>query len=374
MLKVHVIQAEYGDCLILEHGTSSKSRYILIDGGPATIYQMHLRRKLQEIRSAGGRLDLAVLSHVDDDHIAGLLDLMADLQQQRHDGVAETIDIAALWHNSFSQTLGQDVETRFRQLMQKAAAPRELRPFSSIKERSIGQGDALTQCANALHLPLNSEFSPQGLVCVDEAPDAITFGSLRLRVVGPTQKNLEMLKKKWLTWLKKQEKTSLTRGPVRATEDVLKSDESVPNLSSIMLLAEADDKTILLTGDGRWNDLLRGLAQANLLDIDGKLHVDVLKLPHHGSQRNVSRKFFATVTADRYVICANGRDDNPDLNTLKWIVEIAREAGRPIEILVTKSTDSTRRLKEKYDPAKYTYRLIELDPHENAMTIALAPE
>ena len=183
---------------------------------------------------------------------------MADLQQQRHDGVAETIDIAALWHNSFSQTLGQDVETRFRQLMQKAAAPRELRPFSSIKERSIGQGDALTQCANALHLPLNPEFSPQGLVCVDEAPDAIAFGSLRLRVVGPTRKNLETLKKRWLTWLKKQEKRSLTREPSRATEDVLKSDESVPNLSSIMLLAEADDKTILLTGDGRWNDLLRG--------------------------------------------------------------------------------------------------------------------
>ena len=40
MLKLHLVQAEHGACLIVEHGTSSNPRYILIDGGPATMRQL----------------------------------------------------------------------------------------------------------------------------------------------------------------------------------------------------------------------------------------------------------------------------------------------------------------------------------------------
>jgi hypothetical protein len=372
MLKLHLVQAEHGDCLILEHGTSSNPRYILIDGGPATIYQEHLRRKLLEMGAAGGRLDLAILSHVDDDHIVGLLDLMAELRRQRDRGEAETIGIEALWHNTFSQTLGGDVEGRFKALMQDALTPRGGMTFSNRAERSIGQGDELTHFADELHIPINLGFTPQRLVCVDEAPDPIPLGDLSLRVVGPTRKNMENLRKTWLKWLAAQEKRIRVRDPLRAAQAAREADTSIPNLSSIMLLAEAEGQTILLTGDGRWDDLLQGLAQASLLGPDGKLHVNVLKLPHHGSQRNVTRKFFDTVTADRYVICANGKDDNPDLTTLKWMVEAARQAGRAIEILVTNATDSTRQLVEEYTPDEYGYRLVEMEPHEDAMTVKLA--
>jgi len=34
MLTLHIIQAEYGDCLILEYGIQPNPKYILIDGGP----------------------------------------------------------------------------------------------------------------------------------------------------------------------------------------------------------------------------------------------------------------------------------------------------------------------------------------------------
>ena len=34
MMKVHVVQAEYGDCLILESETGKNSTTLLIDGGP----------------------------------------------------------------------------------------------------------------------------------------------------------------------------------------------------------------------------------------------------------------------------------------------------------------------------------------------------
>ena len=371
VFKLHIIQADYGDCLLLEYGTAADPGYILIDGGPASVYQTHLRQRLQAINAAGAKLDLAVLSHVDEDHIAGLLDFLSELQQQRADGVAEPIAIGALWHNSFAGSLGADVEKRFRTLRQGTALRCALPTNTDLRARSISQGDELTQLPTSLQIPLNPEFATHGLVCVDDAQPAIPLRNLRLSVVGPTQKNLQALRKKWLKWLKEQEMQRTLPAVAYTPEALVKADESVPNLSSIMLLAAAEGKTILLTGDGRGDDLLRGLAQANLLDTNGCLHVNVLKMPHHGSQRNVSKKFLATITADTYIICANGKDDNPDLKTLQWIVETAKAQGRTVELIVTNPTDSTRQLRMLDDPAVYGYQLLEMAPPADLLTVDL---
>ncbi|MFQ5340094.1 MAG: caspase family protein [Anaerolineae bacterium] len=374
MFKLHVVQAEHGDCLILEYATPASPRYLLIDGGPATIYQDHLRGELEKIRDDGGKLDLVMLSHVDDDHVNGLLDLMDELIEQRESGSRETIAVAALWHNTFSQTLGDDVEDRFRTLMDEAGAARDLMPFSNTADRSIRQGDELTQVAGALDIEINPEFDPRRLISVGDTPGPIELANLRLRIVGPTAENLESLRQEWDEWLEEQERRTLARDPELAERALRAADQSIPNLSSIMCLAEADGKTILLTGDGRGDHLLQGLQQANLLEPDGRFHVDILKVPHHGSVRNVTQEFFETVTADTYVICANGKHDNPDLVTLKWIVEAAREQGRTIEIFVTNATDSTRQIATERDPDDYGYRLAEMEPGAHAMILDLTAQ
>jgi hypothetical protein len=373
MFKLHIVQAKQGDCLILEYGTQAEPKYILIDGGPAAIYKTHLRDELRRIKEAKGKLDVAVLSHVDDDHVRGLLDLMAELQQQRDDGAPETISIGELWHNSYSQTVGDEIENRFRMLVKDLGPLSDIMGDSDAVDRNISQGDRLTRSAAALGIPINP-FTLEHPICVDDAPAPITFDNLRLQVVGPTNKNLEKLRKDWLAWLKAQEKRAQERDLAVAEKAAIKADESVPNLSSIMLLAEAAGKTILFTGDGRGDDLLQGLGQAGLLSPEGKLHVDVLKLPHHGSVRNVTREFFKTITADTYAISANGDDGNPDLTTLTWIVEAAKEQAREIEIVVTNTTDSTRQLVQAYAPDQYGYRLITMPPKAHVLTLELASD
>jgi beta-lactamase superfamily II metal-dependent hydrolase len=373
MLNLYVIQAEEGDCLILEHGTPQCPRFLLIDGGPDTIYDAHLRPVLQGIREAGHNLELVVLSHVDDDHVNGLLDMVAELQQQRDSGVPETMPVGELWHNTFSQTVGGDVETRFRSLVEGAVVARSVAGRSARAGRSIRQGDELTRFAVGLQIPINPGFPPQHLICLDDQPDPLRLGDLTLRVVGPTRSNLERLRRKWLKWLEQNEKPILSRDPNEAAAAVRKADNSVPNLSSIMLLAEADGTKVLLTGDGRGDHLLDGLAQAGLLDPEGRLHVDVLKVPHHGSSRNANRVFFQTVTADTYVVSANGKHDNPDLAVLRWIVETAREDERPITVYATNATDSTRQLQEERDPEEFGYRLITMARGDHAMVLELSP-
>jgi hypothetical protein len=366
MLRLRVVQADYGDCFILEFGTRKHPRYGLIDGGPRGVYKKHLRSELQSITKSGGHLDLTVLTHIDDDHVKGLLDLMGELITQEKQGGAQTITIDTLWHNTFSQTVGTDIQNRLMTMAVSRAIQEQslilLAQPDEITARNVPQGDELTRDAVSLDIPINKSFKVDQPICVDNAVKAAVFGNLKVQILGPSRANLENLRKDWLAWLEKQ-----------GTRDLLApSDQTIPNLSSIMFLVRAGKKTILFTGDGRSDDLLEGLRHANLLDLHGNLHVDILKVPHHGSARNVSKDFFKVVTADRYVISANGRDNNPDLDTLKWIVEAAHDQGRQIEIVCTNVTSSTTQIQALYKPNEYGYCLVELTPDENSLVIELA--
>jgi beta-lactamase superfamily II metal-dependent hydrolase len=370
MFKLHIVQADHGDCYLLEYGEACSPRAVLVDGGPSSIYDLHLRHALEEQRERGGKLSLMVLTHIDDDHIAGLLKLMIELRHQRMAGLAETIGIEQIWHNTFSQVAGDEVEHRFATLARQASGTRGLSPLPEETSRSVRQGDELTQHAVALRIPINAAFGPYAPITVEKAQQPPRFDNLTLHVLGPNQKMLEKLRKAWLKWLREQEKR--LQAGTRGLVEMVDIDQSVPNLSSIMLLAEADGKTILMTGDGTSDQVLQGLQQANLLDADGRLHVDILKLPHHGSQRNVKKCFLARITADHYIISANGRHHNPDFTTLRWIVETAKAARRAIDIYVTNATDSTRQLTLDYPPERYGYRLHIMPPEAHAMTLALA--
>ena len=101
MFNIYAIQALHGDSFLLEYGTTGEVRYILIDGGPATVYTNHLRPALQDIVRAGAHLDLVVLTHTDDDHVAGLLDLFNELATQHKQDTKPLIGVSAVWMNSF---------------------------------------------------------------------------------------------------------------------------------------------------------------------------------------------------------------------------------------------------------------------------------
>ena len=88
-----------------------------------------------------------------------------------------------------------------------------------------------------------------------------------------------------------------------------------------------------------------GLETAGKLAAGGTLELDVLKLPHHGSIRNVDHDFFTRLPARHYVISADGRDGNPESAALEAIA--ASRADDDFEIHLTNHTgkgDLTQRL------------------------------
>jgi hypothetical protein len=363
VFRFHVVQAEYGDALLLEYGTANSPRFILIDGGPPGTYDNHLRSVLADVRRIAPKLELAVLSHVDNDHVTGLLDYFAELQAQP----ADLPRPDALWHNAFADAIDPDGTIRPRLAALLTATRSAAMPATALAVNGISEGRTLRVRAAAARVPVNPTV-PTGLVTVDTLVDEVRFGNLSLRVVGPTKANLAKLQKQWKDWLKKHEDELDQDAPMVLAN----SDQSVPNLSSIMLFARADERTILLTGDGRSDHLLEGLEAAGLLDHKGNLHVDVLKLAHHGSERDVTKKFFSQVTADTYVASANGRDGNPDINTLLWIVEAAKAEGRRFTLVVTNRTPSVAQLVKRHPPETSSYTLTILPATRHAQVLELS--
>jgi hypothetical protein len=184
----------------------------------------------------------------------------------------------------------------------------------------VKQGRELAKLLPALKLGGNKPF--QGLVQRRKNAKAVTIGPLTLTVVGPNEDNVALLRNDWakkvVAVIAKEKKKSRTAAVVADYVD-----NSPYNLSSIVLLAECDGKTMLLTGDGRGDHTLDELAKAGLLE-KGKLKVDLLKLPHHGSSRNVEQSYFDAIRATHYVISADGNYSNPDVDTLEMI-----SAARP---------------------------------------------
>ena len=85
IFSLDVRRARKGDCLLLHYGTKTKPRLMLIDGGPSGVYKPHLEPRIQEIRKKRKlddvdplTVDLMMVSHVDDDHARGLLDLTGE--------------------------------------------------------------------------------------------------------------------------------------------------------------------------------------------------------------------------------------------------------------------------------------------------------
>ena len=234
----------------------------------------------------------------------------------------------------------------------------ELPAISALK--GISEGRDLTKLAHNLNIPINSQFEGNPIVVGEGEYNIIELGNIKFHILGPTQKSLECLKKIWADWESQLLQAEATIHDFQAMQAL---DSSITNLSSVMFLMEAEGKRLLFSGDGLGDNIIESLSKRELLDSQGRLHVDILKVPHHGSERNVSEQFFETVTADVYVISANGRDDNPSFLTLKWIIENGQKNNRNITIVATNKTENIEKAQQIYDPKKFQYKFMFLEPH-----------
>jgi len=236
--------------------------------------------------------------------------------------------------------------------------------LESLIMKGYQQGTDLAKMAKSLKIPINEGFGE--LIEVEHNVKSASLNNINLRILGPTMKNLEKLRKEWNDWFNKKQQTGKTESRL-----IQILDKSVPNLASIMFLAEIKNRKILFTGDGLGQDVVEMLSRNRMLDKNGKFHVDVLKVPHHGSDRNTSQEFFSIVYAEYYMISANGRDDNPSLDTLRWIINVGKDIKKTRKIVFTNMTPNIKKVISESDEKEFNYECIFLKKKDHFLTLHL---
>ncbi|HEU0015766.1 MAG TPA: hypothetical protein VFQ45_18960 [Longimicrobium sp.] len=330
---LEALQAHKGDALLLHYGEADDPKLVVIDGGPNKTWE-GMRERLDALKDDGRpltdegklRIRLAMVSHIDDDHIHGILEMTDALLGQRKETPPD-YDITWFWHNSFDDVVGKAKTASTASVASVQGVAEDKLPDAlpvghqaKLVLQSVNQGRRLRDAIVKLGLEGNAPFD--GLVAADHPENPVDMGAgLKFTIVAPAKSEVDGLEKEWDEQLAKKKKGGAS---VQNMEAIAAAylDESAYNLSSIVVMAEADGKRMLLTGDARGDHVLKGLEAKGYLEPGKTMHVDVLKLPHHGSIRNVDRDFFERILADHYVISADGEHDNPDLDTLKLLTEI----------------------------------------------------
>ena len=367
VLSLEALPARKGDCLILYFGDRDAPRIAVIDGGPSRVYRKFLKPRLKDIRVDRGiaddqplPIDLMVVSHLDDDHIKGILKLVEAEAEIVAGGVKPRfVDVHRLWHNSFDDVLGNAASEMPQVLvaMKQWAAGEDRDDLGEILEdspeddavlASIGQGRNLRNMIRPLvgeGMQVNSPFRPEDLIQMTGTDTDVVsmFGDeLKITIIGPMRAEVDRLQREYDRYL---EKKNLGVPAAEAFLASFSKDTSVTNLSSIVMLCAAGGKSVFLTGDARGDKILNGLEERGLLTDGVSMHVDVLKVQHHGSPRSSEREFFERVMADHYVFSGNGDHGNPHPATLDMIAAARNGAPMtfhftyPIEDIDAKSED-----------------------------------
>ncbi|MBA3340974.1 MAG: MBL fold metallo-hydrolase [Gemmatimonadaceae bacterium] len=361
-MKLKIFESDMGDCLLLE---GDSGELMLCDGGMKASLKGHVRAELSKLRDAGRQLDLVYVSHVDNDHISGILQLLEDeaewrvfdLHQANGDPIREPRIprppvIKGILHNAFRDQVranNKEIENLLvasAPALYASAVPELIQAADEMQGIAAGIPEALKVSRlvspDALDIPMNK---PPGvadaatLLFAGQPGAEFVLGSMKFTLIGPTKKELASLAKGWNTWLRNnQAEVRTIRAELRQRIDDFSSGAlttspydlrdwngipdlkgvSAPNVASLMFMVEESGRRLLLTGDGQQDVILEGLKRTGFLDA-GFVHIEALKVQHHGSENNMNEDFARRVSADHYVFCGNGSHHNPEIKVIDMV-------------------------------------------------------
>lgn len=341
-----LLPAGQGDSVLIEYGDAQALRRVLVDGGPARSYGK-ISEQLGKIEPHLRYLDLLVMTHVDADHIEGVIKLINDADL--------SVEIAEVWFNGY----------------------RQLPPDDSL---GPPQGEILSALLEERRIPWNRAFSSAAVQRRGgrQLPRVDMPGGLTLTVLAPDDSALRTLRR---VWDKECRAAGIAPGSTRdalelfaaskrlspgdsylgeldvdglAAQRETEEDGSATNASSIVFLAEFGGRSVLLGGDSTPAVLTAGverlLAERNL----PVLEVDAFKLPHHGSRYNVTRDVLQLVRSPIYLVSTDSKYfKHPDPAAIARVIAYGSRGSR---IVFNYRTEITGGWSDPFLMDRYFYR------------------
>ena len=332
MFRIEFLPAQQGDAIWIEYGRRGSVHRILIDAGtPATAPL--IRQRIEALNRSDRRFDLLVVTHVDTDHIGGVLKLLTKLPAgTQFDDV---------WFNAWPQI--------------RKARSSKLGPID---------GEILSTALQKLKWPWNSQFGGAAVMLprVGAPPERTLRGGMKLTVLSPGEPQLANLRVQWKRvvhdagldpkdkdrWRKLLEKAARkgVKSSILGEPSIKKlarspfiEDTAEANGSTIALLAEFKGKSVLLAGDAFPTVLLDAVGRLCRARGIRRLKVDAFKLPHHGSAGNVSNELLAALPSSRYIFSTSGAVfGHPDDEAVARVIAAPTRGRKSLYFNYTAST------------------------------------
>lgn len=291
---VRVLKARHGDCILVSHEGEERVFNILIDGGTSTTFRHGTRQRyagalcstLDDLKAKGQRIDLAILTHIDDDHINGLIKAF-----EKPGYLGDMVK--SIWFNS------SRLITRYFEVPEIPQNNIEL--LDDDPQTSVKQGkdlEALLDEVGCVRAPL---------IMAGQTHKA---GPFTLRVLSPGREQLEKLLHVWPCDVEPGQTSAhetdyhLTLQEIWSS-DKFQSDTSVYNGSSVAFTLEAEGRRMLFLGDAHDKVVFDSLRACGYSETN-KLRLDLVKLSHHGSQYNTSNDFLGLLDSPTYIVSTDG--------------------------------------------------------------------
>lgn len=293
-MEIFNIEAYNGDCYIIKE----EDTIIMIDSG-TNLLAKKISKKLKEIE----KIDLLIITHIDNDHIGGILNLV-----RKDKNILKKFE--KIWFNSYDLT-------------EKIMNELNLIILEKQEEKSIAQGISFNKILRDMNkLEKNKKFG-----------DILSLNELEVEVLAPFDEELSIFLSNWkkqLTEEKKKEEQMMNKSSLETSysididdiDEEYKEDTSIFNKSSIVvLIRNKKGKTVLFTGDTTSNILIKALKEKKFSK-ENKLKLDLLKLPHHGSKNNLSIDFLEMIDCPNYILSTNGGSfKHPDKECISRIIK-----------------------------------------------------
>ena len=259
-MKISFLKAHYGDSIHIEH----KAHHVIIDGGPQCD---ELNAIIKDIIDKQEVIDLLVITHYDEDHILGIYKILKELSCS----VSLKDVVKAVWFNATK--LGLNGNNHYLSA-QQAVGMAELLVKNDINWISL--------------LKKKTKYNLDDTVWIE-----VLYGG-EVYTPQPEGQFLSSERCDWMTSFKELEPF--------INDDV--PDDSPTNSQSIILVLHDGERQILLSGDATPGKLYDALCQ--YIHDGNSNHFDLIKLPHHGSYRNITKEILNLVVCNDYIVSTNG--------------------------------------------------------------------
>ena len=390
-IKVKSFKAKNGDAFLLSFDNGQN---IMIDMGLPETYNDEIKNDILKIKDKNEILDLLIITHIDEDHIGGALEFITDNQDNK------IIKVNEVWHNSYKHLQFDKEKVKYIDknslsllnsiILQNTSTV----AVNGVQNISCKQGSSLASLLYKYNYSWNTLFQNNAIL----TEDCLTVKSLpqseiNIIILSPNKNKLSKLSNKWLKELKSKKyafeisdeeifddalefymkyeqdnnySTSNISSKNKCNFEILSKveerDSSVTNGSSISFIIEYKDKKILFLGDSHEDIIYENLSK--LKNDNYKLFFDMVKVSHHGSNKNISSRLMTLIESTKFLISTDGTKHNhPDMEALSKI--ITNKIGSTKELIFNYNLEILEELNNQEYRHLYNYKI----KHSNEVNI-----